>query len=83
MKAQKIGGNFARPYHSYERGLNEHTNGLIRQFLPKKLDFKNVSHQKKVEKTLNNRPRKELNFVTPIEVIMASCLVPQNYALRI
>ena len=61
---------FAKPYRSWERGLNEHTNGLVRQYFPKKTDFINLSHGEvdKVEKLLNKRPRKSLNFKTPIEV---------------
>ncbi len=62
---------FARPYKSSDRGLNEHTNGLIRQFLPKKFDFKNVSDHdiKIIQNFLNFRPRKVLNYSTPVEVI--------------
>lgn len=61
---------FARPYHSWERGLNEHTNGLVRQYIPKSTSFDNVSIEDitKIEYLLNNRPRKVLNFLTPIEV---------------
>ena len=61
---------FARPYHSWERGLNEHTNGLVRQYIPKKTCFKGVSDEKvqEVESLLNNRPRKVLQFMTPLEV---------------
>ncbi len=58
---------FAHPYHSWERGLNENTNGLIRQYFPKQTDFKKVS-QRKVDQAmdaLNNRPRKVLGFKTP------------------
>ena len=60
---------FAHPYSAFERGTNENTNGLIRQYLPKKTDFKNFSHQeiKKIERRLNNRPRKKLGFLTPNE----------------
>lgn len=61
---------FAQPYHSWGRGTNENTNGLLRQFFPKGMDFDNVSQQeldKKVE-LLNNRPRKCLNYRTPNEV---------------
>jgi len=61
---------FARPYHSWERGTNENTNGLIRYYFPKKTDFAKVSEEqiKQVEDILNNRPRKRLNWLTPIEV---------------
>jgi IS30 family transposase len=53
---------FARPYKSCDRGLNEHTNGLIRQYLPKKVDFADVSDDyiQFIENRLNNRPRKVL-----------------------
>lgn len=61
---------FARPYHSWERGLNEHTNGLVRQYLPKNQRLDGVSREtvKEIENLLNNRPRKVLQFRTPIEV---------------
>jgi IS30 family transposase len=61
---------FANPYHSWERGLNEHTNGLIREFFPKKMNLNKVSlaETRKLEKKLNKRPRKVLNFRTPQEV---------------
>jgi len=61
---------FAHPYSSWERGLNENTNGLIRQYIPKKTDFKQVS-QKQIDtvmEKLNNRPRKCLGFKTPNQV---------------
>ena len=60
---------FAHPYSSYERGLNENTNGLIRQYFPKKTDFREVTSKdvKKVESLLNHRPRKSLGFLTPNE----------------
>lgn len=62
---------FAKPYHSWERGLNEHTNGLVRQYLPKKTDFTQVSDQtvQAIAEKLNNRPRKILNYRTPLEVL--------------
>ncbi|MDR1236091.1 MAG: IS30 family transposase, partial [Holosporaceae bacterium] len=70
--AKKTGAKifFARPYKSCDRGLNEHTNGLIRQYLPKKRDFKDVSHKKirEIENKLNNRPRKVLGYKTPFEI---------------
>ena len=61
---------FAHPYHSWERGLNENTNGLIRQYFPKKYDFRNITKQDTVlvENRLNNRPRKTLNFKKPNEI---------------
>jgi len=61
---------FANPYHSWERGLNEHTNGLIRQYLPKKTDFTQVSKEDiiTIQEKLNHRPRKVLNYRTPYEV---------------
>jgi len=61
---------FARPYHSWERGLNEHTNGLIRQYIPKSSNFESISIEKlqEIESLLNNRPRRVLQFLTPIEV---------------
>lgn len=61
---------FAHPYHSWERGTNENTNGLIRYFLPKKSLFKNVTQQKldRIVKLINTRPRKRHNYATPEEV---------------
>lgn len=61
---------FAHPYHSWERGSNENTNGLIRRYFPKKTDFRNVSDEEihMVERLLNSRPRKRLGFKTPYEV---------------
>ena len=61
---------FATPYHSWERGLNEHTNGLVRQFFPKGISLKHICKKKlqSVENLLNNRPRKALNYLTPAEV---------------
>ena len=58
---------FAHPYCSWERGLNENTNGLLRQDFPKSTDFKEVtdSEVKKVVNRLNDRPRKMLAFKTP------------------
>jgi transposase, IS30 family len=62
---------FARPYRSCDRGLNEHTNGLIRRFFPKKTNFANISEKQieHVQYLLNNRPRKCLGFLTPNEVV--------------
>jgi len=61
---------FATPYHAWERGLNENTNGLIRDFFPKGIDFSTISNAEvaKVERLLNARPRKSLGFRSPQEV---------------
>lgn len=61
---------FAHPYASYERGLNENTNGLIRQYFPKDRDFRTITDEELIMamKKLNNRPRKTLGFLTPNEV---------------
>ena len=58
---------FAHPYCSWERGLSEHTNGLVRQYIPKETDFKDVTNQeiKKYQYKINNRPRKVLKFKKP------------------
>lgn len=63
---------FANPYHSWERGLNEHTNGLIRQYIPKKSEFGNISKEEivTIASKLNHRPRKVLGYKTPFEVFM-------------
>lgn len=60
---------FANPYHSWERGTNENTNSLIRDYFPKKTDFTKVSNEEiqEVEDALNNRPRKRLGWKTPLE----------------
>lgn len=61
----------ARPFHSWERGLNEHTNGLLRDFFPKGTDFATVSSEELAHavELINNRPRRSLNFRTPKEVL--------------
>jgi transposase, IS30 family len=65
----KIQVYFADPYSPWQRGTNENTNGLIRQYFPKGIDFKEVSNStiKEVERRLNSRPRKKLEFYTPAE----------------
>jgi len=65
---------FAQPYHSWERGLNEHTNGLLRQYFPKGTDFNEVSEYQiqKAVTEINNRPRKILGFKSPAEVFKAA-----------
>lgn len=63
---------FCHPYSSWERGTNENTNGLIRDFWPKGTDFHQLSNYqiKKVQKLLNERPRKILNWYSPAEVFL-------------
>jgi IS30 family transposase len=62
---------FADPYSSWQRGLNENTNGLLRQYWPKKTDFKKVSAIKvsAVIIQLNDRPRKKLRYKTPAKIM--------------
>jgi len=69
-KETKIDVYFAYPYHSWERGCNENTNGLIREFFPKKSSFAKITQEDidEVADILNNRPRKCLNYATPNEV---------------
>ena len=66
-KALKAKTYFCRPYHSWEKGLNENTNGLIRQYFPKQTDFRNISDReiRRVQDELNHRPRKTLGYETP------------------
>ncbi|MCR4284138.1 MAG: IS30 family transposase [Parcubacteria group bacterium] len=61
---------YAHPYCSGERGTNENTNGLIRDYFPKKTDFSIITDEeiKYVESEINNRPRKRLDWKTPLEV---------------
>lgn len=61
---------FCNPYHSWEKGTVENIIGLIRRFLPKKTDFATIpiKYIKKIERMLNNRPKKCLNFRTPLEI---------------
>lgn len=61
---------FAHPYASWERGTNEHVNGLIRRYLPKGTDFSIITEKQiaEIEYLINSRPRKCLGFKTPIEV---------------
>lgn len=60
---------FAHPYSSWERGLKENTNGLIRQYIPKRSDFDLYAENyiRDIEVKLNNRPRKTLNFYSPLQ----------------
>jgi IS30 family transposase len=62
---------FCNPYRSWEKGTIENSIGLIRRYFPKKTDFSKVSYYdvKRVERILNNRPRKCLNYFTPYETL--------------
>ena len=64
---------FARPYHSWERGTNENTNGLIRRLYPKKSSFAEIGEAeiKRIDTFLNDRPRKCLGWMTPREKMTA------------
>jgi IS30 family transposase len=68
---------FAHPYSSWERGINENTNGLVRQYFPKKSEFSKITDRqiRKVEDRLNQRPRKTLGYKTPHEVFFKLPLV--------
>jgi len=62
---------FANPYSPWEGGANENINGLIKQYFPKKTGFLTILDQeiKRIERKLNDRPRKRFNFDTPLEII--------------
>ena len=68
---------FCHPYSSWERGLSEYTNGLIRQYIPKGTSFKDITLEyiKIIENKLNNRPRKALNWKTPNEAFYGLSIV--------
>ena len=63
---------FCDPYSSWQRGLNENTNGLIRDVYPKRTDFRLVADEELLawQNNLNNRPRKTLNYATPTEAMV-------------
>jgi len=70
-RACKLKVYFALPYRSWQRGTNENTNGLLRQFFPKGTDFSRISHHEvaRVEELLNERPRFRLDYRTPSEIL--------------
>ena len=70
-KPLKMKVYFANPYSPWDRGANENTNGLLRDFFPKGCDMRKVTAKKvaRVQALLNNRPRKCLNYQTPVEVL--------------
>ena len=65
-------GFFAHPYHSWERGLNENTNGLIRQYVPKGKDIDDLNDEDVAEiiEKINMRPKKCLGFKTPNQLFL-------------
>lgn len=67
-------GYFAHPYSSWERGLNENTNGLIRQYFPKKTNFDHISEKqiRTVQDKLNRRPRRCLDRNTPNHIYLSN-----------
>ena len=69
-KRLKLKVFFAHPYHAWERGTNENTNGLLRQYLPKGFDFSILTNEqlRSYVNALNHRPRKCLGYKTPFEV---------------
>jgi IS30 family transposase len=71
---------FAEPYSSWQRGLNENTNGLLRQYFPKGSDFRKLTSAEieRAMKELNHRPRKRLNYQTPHEILMQHIVALQN-----
>lgn len=86
---QKISKNlkadvyFAHPFHAWERGLNENTNGLLRQYFPKKMDFRKINDEatQHAMERLNNRPRKALKFATPNEAFLKETKIMEIVAL--
>ena len=82
-KALQCDFYFAHPYSSCERGTNENTNGLIRQYFPKNRDFRTITDEELIfaMKRLNNRPRKRLGFKTPNQVFFGNEKEVLNVAL--
>ena len=75
---------FARPYHSWERGTNENTNGLIRQYIPKRSNFDEYSDDDlfNIQLRLNSRPRKRLGYSTPIDTFKILTQIDESVAFR-
>jgi IS30 family transposase len=81
-KKLKSGFYFARPYHSWERGCNENYNRLVRQYFPKKSDFTIITNNQlqEVQNKLNNRERKRLGFLSPIQYLYNHSLTKVAFA---
>src|SRR5665213_80931 len=74
----KIQVYFADPHSPWQRGTNENTNGLIRQYFPKGIDFRTVSRQeiRRVQNQMNDRPRKALQYLKPDEAFSQLLITP-------
>jgi len=81
--ATNVSVYFATPYHSWERGTNENTNGLIRQYLPKGTSMKTLTQSRcnQIARILNNRPRKRHGFLSPLEKL--NLLLSRRYNLPV
>jgi len=79
-KKLKASFYFAHPYASWERGTNENTNGLLRQYFPKNCDFTTIMQQEidRAMERLNNRPRKRLGYQAPSQVFFKSGVALQT-----
>ncbi|MFH0957596.1 MAG: IS30 family transposase [Pseudomonadota bacterium] len=79
-EALKAAFYFAHPYSAWERGTNENTNGLVRQYFPKntKFSFATFKEVLSVTDKLNHRPRKCLDFLTPFEVFLKPSVALQT-----
>lgn len=71
-RATNVRFYFATPYHSWERGTNENTNGLIRQYIPKRSSMMHLNQTRceAIAVALNNRPRKRHGYFSPIEILV-------------
>jgi len=76
---------FAHPYASWERGTDENTNGLIRQYFPKDHDFTTITDEqlREVQDKFNNRPRKALGMKTPNELLFGITPVALGYWIQV
>lgn len=74
----KIQVYFADPHSPWQRGTNENTNGLIRQYFPKGIDFRTVSRKeiRKAQDQMNDRPRKALQYLKPDEAFFQLLITP-------
>ena len=73
---------FATPYHSWQRGVNETYNRLLRQYFPEKTSFEDITQEQllAVQHKLNNRERKRLGFLSPIKYLQSLLLTQVAFA---